>query len=120
MQITPGVAARTGTTERVGKVVVVETRGPLMEWPVLPNGKRTFGKTVIFDVVGNVVAVDVPLIPFVNRDRKYFMVWNGLNRYGRKVGAGAYLLRATVIYESEPEKYVPLETKIRLKWGAGK
>ncbi|MBN1760711.1 MAG: VWA domain-containing protein [Chitinispirillaceae bacterium] len=117
MQISAGIAARTGTTERVGKVVVVETRGPLMEWPALPNGKKTYGKTVIFDVVGNVVAVDVPLLPFVNRDRKYFMVWNGLNRYGRKVGAGAYLLRATVIYESEPEKYVPLETKIRLKWG---
>jgi len=118
MQIRPGVKDRTGIKENVGKVIVLQTRGPLLPMVQIIDGvvDTTYGKTVIFDAVGNVVAVDKAIKPFSTNDRMYYVFWDGTNRIGRKVASAAYLLRATVQYANEPSKYVPLKTKFSLSW----
>ncbi len=115
MIIPEGFSRRTGVPQVEGKAIVIQTRGTLIPG-FTPEGKPTFGKTILYDAVANVVAVDLPIEQFKNNERMYYVIWNGTNRLGRRVSSGAYLLRATVQYTNEPEKYVPIQTKFSIKW----
>ena len=76
-------------------------------------------KTVIYDAVANVVAIDRPLLPFPNNDRMYYVVWDGLNLQKRRVASGAYLFQGRVAQTDDPEKFVTLQCKFSIKWKSG-
>ena len=71
---------------------------------------------LIFDPVANLVATDLPVRPSPSDERSYYIVWNGTNRQKRKVASGAYLLRASVRYASNPGVFVPVAAKFSMEW----
>ncbi len=119
--IPQGIRNRTGIKEVEGKVIIIQTRNRLVPGTIPGTNKETYAhKTIIYDAVANVVAVDLPLLPFPNNDRMYYIVWNGTNLQKRRVASGAYLLQARVSQTNEPEKFVTLQCKFSIKWNPGK
>ncbi|MBN1309563.1 MAG: LamG domain-containing protein, partial [Chitinispirillaceae bacterium] len=119
MTLPEGIRRRTGVQQREGKAIIIQTRGPLV--PVIIEGQISYGRTVIFDAVANVVAVNLPILPFPNNNRMYYVIWDGTNRQRRRVASGAYLLRASVQYENEDPNLQPppLMAKFSIKWSSG-
>ncbi|MBN1307924.1 MAG: hypothetical protein JXA18_08410 [Chitinispirillaceae bacterium] len=119
MELPEGIRLRTGVQQREGKAIIIQTRGPLV--PVVVDNKISYGRTVIFDAVANVVAVNLPILPFPNNNRMYYVIWDGTNRQKRRVSSGAYLLRAAVQYENEDptQQPPPLMAKFSIKWSSG-
>jgi hypothetical protein len=116
MTVPFGIKQRTGTPYNVGKAIILQTQGPLVPG-VTPQGEVTYGKTIIFDPVANVVAIDLPIEQFPNNERMYYVIWDGNNRYKRRVASGAYLLTGSVRYLNEPNVIRPLpKKKFSIKW----
>jgi hypothetical protein len=76
------------------------------------SGKPTYGKAVVYDAVGNLVMDDLPIIKGPSY-KDYGAFWNRLNRNGREVGSGTYLMVITVT-DIEGKEYVQ-KTKIGVK-----
>jgi hypothetical protein len=107
-------------TETEGKVIFVQTRRPLVPFDILPDGDVTYGKTIIYDAVGNVVANGLPIRRAPLSDRLYSVFWNGRNRLNRKVASGAYLFEASVVYDDDYKKPVSDRAKFTVNWRRGK
>lgn len=122
MHVPDAVKTRLGIKEDIAKIVLIQTRSPLVPVDqqyingVLVNNYSY--KTVIYDAVANVVATDLIIRQSTQSDRMYYVVWPGLNRSNRRVSSGAYLLKTMVKYQNELDKFVPLQTKFSLKWSA--
>ena len=97
---------------------MIQTRGPLKPDTTFDGG-ITYGKTVIYDAVGNVVAVDLPVRSSPADDRLYFVFWDGTNRMKRRVASGAYLLKALVAFANESENPVPIQVKFVINRNKG-
>ncbi len=104
-----------GELSREMKLIMIRTDVPLKP-DTLPDGTISYGKSVVFDPVGNLVAEELPLRRAPSNDRLYSVVWNGFNRSRRKVASGAYLLRASVRYINNPEASVYISNKFRIQW----
>ena len=84
-----------------GVLIAVEAAKPLVDGPVGKAGKKSYGKVVIYDAVGNVVRVDALYGTGDSGARRaYGFVWDGKNTKGRNVGPGTYLVRVTGTDES--------------------
>lgn len=120
MRVPDGIKVKWSITEDFGKVVVIQTRAPLVSFTTVTiDGKPVENysyQTHIYDAVGNLVALDPALRKTPESDRMYFLVWNGTNRSNRKVASGVYLLRTSVKYQNDLNRFVPLQTKFSIKW----
>jgi fibro-slime domain-containing protein len=117
MTVPAGIIARfdlDGTVAE-GKALIIQSRGSLKA-DTLPGGKVSYGKTVIYDAVGNMVAAGLTIHPSQSNDRLYCVIWDGTNRMHRRVASGVYLLRVTVRYSSNPSKTVSAQTKFSISW----
>ncbi|MBN1578708.1 MAG: hypothetical protein JW913_19245 [Chitinispirillaceae bacterium] len=127
MTVPRGIVNRVGLDRNKtnqGKAIIIQTRGPLVPVLVEREGKppaMSYGRTVIFDAVANVVAVNLPILQFPNNNRMYYVIWDGTNRQKRRVSSGAYLFRASVQYENEDpsQQPPPLMAKFSIKWSSG-
>ena len=111
------VINRFGISEamRQSKMIMIRTRGALVPDGTY-DGKVTYGEAIIYDPVANLVARELPVLCSPFSDRLYYILWNGTNRYHRKVGSGAYLCKTSVRYANNPAYPVPLSAKFMIKW----
>ncbi|MBN1577629.1 MAG: hypothetical protein JW913_13805 [Chitinispirillaceae bacterium] len=91
MVITKRIQDELGIKENTGKVIGINTLKPFDTVKV--NGEDAFGTATIYDAVGNLVNTDLPIKKSARSDRVYYVVWDGTNRNGRRVGRGSYLIR---------------------------
>ena len=118
MTIPPGIKQRLGLDlpSNVGKAIIIQTRGPL-DSIITPTGEVSYGKTMIFDPVANVVRADLLIKQFPGNERLYYIIWDGTNRYRRRIASGAYLLTGQVMYLNDLGKMRPLpRKKFSIKW----
>ncbi len=101
--------------QTTGTIIAIESVTPL-RWTgkVDEHGRETFGDGVVFDVLGNVVASDLPLNQ-ADTPRDYGVYWDGRNPRGRFVGGGTYLMvvRAVDIEGKDIIKRVKIGIKYR-------
>ena len=107
--------------EQNSKLLILQTREVLVPFSSTIDGKPNYAeKTTVYDAVGNIVISDVPIRQSQDDARLYYIVWNGLNKNKRRVSTGAYLFRATVMYENDLGRKIPVQTKFTLDWGRKK
>lgn len=88
--------------EKVGTIVAIQTKVPLllMENPPAKAGVGdVYGVANVYDGVGNIVAVNLPL-KLSNMRNTYGVHWNMRNRNKRVVGKGAYLIMVSFTPEN--------------------
>jgi hypothetical protein len=74
-----------------GVIIAVRSSVPLKQ------SGEFFGKVTIYDALGNIVCTDLKLnTANVSTKTDYGIYWNGMNRHGRIVGPGTYLVRVSV------------------------
>ncbi|MBN1306701.1 MAG: VWA domain-containing protein [Chitinispirillaceae bacterium] len=91
MEIDQRIKRELGIREQKGKVIGINTLRPFDTVKV--KGEIAFGTAMIYDAVGNLVEYDLPVQRSASSDRLYYVVWDGTNRHGRRVGRGSYLIR---------------------------
>lgn len=76
-----------------GNVVQVKSRRVLKFIAIDPVTKdSSFGSANVYDPVGNLVRKDLPVFKSESDQLVYYLIWDGMNRHGRRVGSGAYLI----------------------------
>ena len=100
--------------EDYGKVVRVITRRDLkpLEFDVAKRDS-VYGTVMVYDPVGNLVRNDLKLYE-TRLLRNYYTAWDGTNRFGRRVGSGAYLF----IFKLQYPDGTPIieRKKVALRW----
>lgn len=82
-----------------GVIIGIQVKGkPLQE---KPDG--SYGKLVIYDALGNLVASDIKIAKVRGND--YGAYWNARNDKGRTVGFGTYLAKSTIVDMSGKATY---------------
>ncbi len=115
LKIDPQVKTDLNLTVTNGKVVVMRVRRDLKSVSFDPIRKdSTYGYANVYDPVGNLICIDLPVFKSDKHPLIYSLVWNGLNRSDRRVGSGAYLIifRFTYLDGSKAIK----KQKIALQW----
>ncbi|MBN1757382.1 MAG: fibro-slime domain-containing protein [Chitinispirillaceae bacterium] len=105
-----------GGVTYTGTVVGVQTIKPfvVMEDPPASAGTGdVYGLANVYDVVGNLVAEQLPLKLSIRRG-VYGVYWNMRNRAQRQVGTGVYLIMITAKMENS-KKPVTIKAKIGVK-----
>ena len=102
-----------GISQPKGKVVTLKTVVPLMPADTIGGDTITYGKAMIYDAVGNVIINDLNVLES-DVPRTYYVVWNGLNRNNRRVGAGGYYI--LFAYKQINGKKSTEGKKFLLKW----
>lgn len=85
----PGAYRSIIKNERYGTLIAINSDVPLVQ-----QRDGSYAKVVIYDATGNIVINNIPVLKADNY-RTYGFVWTGLNRNGRYVGTGAYLVVVT-------------------------
>ena len=114
-----GTGAQLGIRENHGKLVVISTKQPFDTLirngqPVTDSrdGAPAFGTAMIYDAVGNLVKTDA-LVKKSAVDKLYYVLWDGTNRFNRRVASGTYLVKGKVTIDNtlfEPK------SKFILRW----
>jgi len=102
-----------GATEKVGTIVAIQTVVPFVRMDNAPDRAGSgdiFGIANIYDAVGNLVAVDLPLKRSTVRDT-YGVHWNMRNRNNRAVAKGVYLIAITLTPENHSK---PIKRTIKI------
>jgi hypothetical protein len=101
--------------ENMGKIVNIQTVRDFAV--VMVNGRPAYGTAQVYDAVGNLVAEQATIDKAAFRPRTYYIYWNGLNRQGRKVAPGTYLIRyqytllnETKVWKDQTKVYLPGKT----------
>lgn len=108
MVISPSVKIRIpALKETNGKVIGITSKREFKKVG------EDYGRAEVYDPVGNLVRSNLK-IGKTELPGTYYVFWDGMNRKGRRVGNGAYLIR--FFYEYSDNSKGSRSTKIALKW----
>jgi hypothetical protein len=115
LKIDPQIVTKLNLTVTNGQIVQVRVRRELKAL-AFDAEKRdsTYGLANVYDPVGNLVRIDLPVFRSKENPLVYYLVWNGLNRTDRRVGSGAYLIIFKFRYTDNSE--LIKKQKIALQW----
>lgn len=115
LKIDPQIVTKLNLTVTNGQIVQVRVRRELKAL-TFDGEKRdsTYGLANVYDPVGNLVRIDLPVFRSKENPLVYYLVWNGLNRTDRRVGSGAYLVIFKFRYTDNSE--LIKKQKIALQW----